>query len=34
MVRTTRRRLSMTAFEPVNPKVRFPELEERILGRW
>ncbi len=24
----------MTAFEPVDPKVRFPELEERILARW
>ena len=24
----------MTAFEPVDPKVRFPQLEERILARW
>ena len=24
----------MTAFEPVDPKVRFPELEEQILAWW
>ncbi|MGE5227256.1 MAG: class I tRNA ligase family protein, partial [Planctomycetaceae bacterium] len=24
----------MTAFESVDPRVRFPELEERILARW
>ncbi|MEX0754016.1 MAG: isoleucine--tRNA ligase [Actinomycetota bacterium] len=24
----------MAAFDPVDPKVRFPELEERVLARW